>query len=114
MGQLVNIDNLRIVSAVCSSGGATLHNQVDCPRDRTCPVYASFHRIPLTFAEAKEEIDRIVKRDRGLYTTMRHEARQALEADYNDYPEFYEGADIGSSDVSIKVIEMYRFGEMEV
>jgi hypothetical protein len=66
-----------------------------------------------TFAEAQAEVKEIAENDRGTYIAMRHEASLALEAEARDYPEDY-GFDIGSSDVSIKVIEMFRCGEMEV
>lgn len=114
MTQLVDPRSLRLVSAVCSSGGVALHSQSDCPRDRTCPVYASFHRLPLTFAEAKEEIGRLMERDRATYIAMRREASLALEADMHEMYGEDSGYDIGSSDVSIRVIDMYRYGEMEV
>lgn len=68
----------------------------------------------MTFAEAQAEVKQISENDRDRYIAMRNEARLALEADVRDYPDFYEGGDIGTSDVSIKMIEMVRFGEMEV
>lgn len=68
----------------------------------------------MTFAEAQAEVQQICQTDKDRYIAMRQEARLALEADVRDYPDFYEGGDIGSSDVSIKMIEMVRFGEMEV
>jgi hypothetical protein len=114
MGQLIDTTNLRIVRAVCAAGGVELHETKDCPRDRSCPVYASLWRLPLSFEQARQEIDRIRERDHGTYVAMRKEASDALEADMREWHGEDHGFDIGSSDVSIKVIEMYRFGEMEV
>ncbi len=115
MGQLVNIENLVLVSATCESGGKTLHEIKDCPRTSACPVWASIHRYPLSFAEAQQQVKKIAEDDRGTYVAMRKEASDALEADMRErYGDEDSGFDIGSSDVSIKVIEMYRFGEMEV
>ena len=67
----------------------------------------------ISFEQARREIAAIREADPGRYTTMRHEARLDLEAEAREYPEDY-GFDIGSSDVSIQVIEMFRCGEMEV
>lgn len=67
----------------------------------------------MEYDEAKALVKKIAETDRDTYIAMRHEASLALEADAADYPEDY-GFDIGSSDVSIRVIEMVRYGEMEV
>jgi hypothetical protein len=67
----------------------------------------------MTFEQAREEIAAIREADPATYTAMRKEASDSLQAEADEYPEDY-GFDIGSSDVSCRVIEMYRCGEMEV
>lgn len=114
MGQLVDPSKLVIVRATHESGGVTLHEADDCPRTGDCPVYRSFHPLPLTWEQAKEEIDRIRELNPATYTAMRHEATNELVAELRDWLGEDHGQDIGTSDVSIKVINMYRFGEMEV
>lgn len=68
----------------------------------------------MTFAEAQAEVRKIAENDRDTYIAMRKEATDALVAELRDWLGEDHGQDIGSSDVSIKVIEMYRFGELEV
>ena len=67
----------------------------------------------MEYDEAKALVKKIAETDRDMYIAMRREASLALEAEARDYPEDY-GFDIGSSDVSCRVIEMVRYGEMEV
>lgn len=39
--RLVDVDALTVVSASHVADGRTLHADTDCPRDTTCPVYAT-------------------------------------------------------------------------
>lgn len=67
-----------------------------------------------TYDQARDEVRAIRLRCPGTYTTMRHEAAQDLEAQMRERYGEDHGEGIGSSDVSIHVIEMYRTGELEV
>ena len=68
----------------------------------------------MDYDEAKALVKNIAETDRDTYIAMRKEASDALEAEAREYPEEHGDGDIGSSDVSIRVIEMVRYGEMEV
>ena len=40
---LIDPSKMRIARATCEAEGVTLHDQADCPKDRTCPVWDAFH-----------------------------------------------------------------------
>ncbi len=67
----------------------------------------------MSYEDAKAAVKKIAETDPDTYFLMRHEATSAIEGEMADYPEFF-GDEIGSSDVSIKVITMFQYGEMEV